>query len=166
MTKARQKTTPQISDWEEADNACWEIQQAVLHIEERERLLTTGISDLKSQTKRDLEVFHKLVKRRVRDLEVFVVSRKDEIKGRSRKLNHGVVGWRRSTKIKLDDPVPDVIERCEAADIPCVRVKKTLDRKALGALTDERLAEVGAKRDVSDVFFVEPNREVVADTAE
>ena len=38
----------------------------------------------------------------------------------------------------------------------CIRVKESVDKEALAKLTDEQLADIGARRKEKDVFFVEP----------
>ena len=94
-------------------------------------------------------------------LETFCQEDQDEFQStRSRKLNHGKVGWRKSTKINISAKktlqlIKDLFTRPLRDN--CITIKESVSKDGLGKLTDERLAQVKAKRVVTDDFFAEPS---------
>ena len=65
----------------------------------------------------------------------------------------GEFGLRKSTRIEIEDPDTCIAALKDLRLKACVRVKESLDVKAMGKLHDDTLAEVGAERVTEDVFF-------------
>jgi hypothetical protein len=95
-----------------------------------------------------------------RSLEAFAIANKKAFgKQRSRKLQFGTIGWRKSTSTKIKKTtlqlIKDVFSAAKAKTL--IIVKESVDKQALAKLSDEDLAKVDAKRHVKDLFFVEPD---------
>ena len=100
---------------------------------------------------------------------------RDDFKGqKSRKLNFGTLGWRKSTAIRTTKSTYQIIKNAllnklviagltRAKLNACIRIKESVDKDALARLTDEQLADIKARRDIRDVFFVEPSSQKAAD---
>jgi len=88
---------------------------------------------------------------------------------RSRELDYGVIGFRKSSSIK---PKPKttwamVLGRLkEMKFCTAIRTKEEVNKEELAAWPAERLDLVGARRVDADQFWYEVNEERIADTAE
>lgn len=80
-------------------------------------------------------------------------------------MGFGVIGFRLSTCIKTVGKSTTwemVLQKLKDFGFTdAIRTQETVDKDALRSYPDERLATVGAKREVSDVFFIEINKEAV-----
>ena len=92
-------------------------------------------------------------------LKAFARSHRDDLgKARSKKLNHGLVGWRKSTVMRLKKNTVDLIKQffTPVRQKPLITIKESPDKNAIAKLTDEDLASIEARREEKDVFYVEP----------
>ena len=155
-----------IPDWKHADlsvRRIGELQGRITYLEEKAKLLTNKIKkELADQVKplQDKITLH------VNSLEPFATSHKDDFKKqKSRKLNFGVLGWRKSISIKIAKNTLELIKIVftygKAAAY--IRTKESVDKDALAKLTDKQLASIKARRDEKDVFFVEPSSQKAAE---
>ena len=98
-----------------------------------------------------------------RSLEAFAAGNQKQLfqSRRSIKLNHGTIGWHKSTSISIKkntlDLIKEVFSRAKAKTL--INIKETVSKDALAKLTDEQLASVGAKRKSKDAFFAEPSEQ-------
>lgn len=96
-----------------------------------------------------------------RSLEAFCNRKRSDFgKLRSRKLNFGKMGWHRSTAIITSEKTLDLIKAklSKAESESCISVKVSISKKGLGKLKEDKLALVKARREDTEVFFVEPNK--------
>jgi hypothetical protein len=79
-------------------------------------------------------------------------------KSRSKKLSSGRLGWRKSTSIQISPKKTLELLREFPAHIRklCIRIKESVNKDGLAALTDEQLKTLKARREVTEVFYVEP----------
>jgi len=148
-----------ITDWPAAD-------RFVRVIGDERRLITAAretarddINEIKRKLAKEIKPLQEDVVRLIASLELFADSHAGDFgKARSRKLNFGMLGWRKSTSIHIKKTtfglIKEVFSRAKAA--ACIRVKEEIDKEALAKLTDEELVDVGARRRCKDVFSVEP----------
>ena len=108
-------------------------------------------------------------------LDNFCTTFKDDFQvSRSKQLNHGKLGWRRSTSIKITQKSKNkegtlsLIKKLFPPTLRnlCLTLKESPNKDALHKLTDEQLAKVGAQRIVTEDFFVEPISVQAADLSE
>ncbi len=80
-------------------------------------------------------------------------------------LGYGVIGFRLSTALKTVGKAVTwdmVLQKIKDFGFgEAVRVQETVDKDVLRGWPDERLATVGARREVKDEFFIEVNKEPV-----
>lgn len=148
-----------ITDWQGADAFVRQIGNLQRSIEAAQGSARGDINEIKDGLAEEVKPLHEEIKLLTASLELFANSHAGDFgKARSRKLNFGTLGWRKSTSIHTKkttlDLIKEVFSRAKAA--ACIRVKEEVDRDALAKLTDEELAEVGARRKSRDAFFVEP----------
>jgi phage host-nuclease inhibitor protein Gam len=80
-------------------------------------------------------------------------------KPRHQELPHGKIGYREATSIKLLVSPESVVAALESRRLSvAVIVKKTPDKEVLAQFPDSVLAEVGAKRIVKDLFYIETTK--------
>lgn len=157
--KSTDKPVRPVADWVAADELIARIGDLQLEVADAEATAKDAINEAKLDLAEKVKPLHEAIDLNIRSLEVFAATHRDEFgKNRSRKLSFGTLGWRRSTSIRIKKKTMQLIKeifiRSQAARL--IRVKETVDKEALARLTDEQLAEVQARRESRDVFFVEP----------
>uniref|UniRef100_UPI003D08A498 host-nuclease inhibitor Gam family protein n=1 Tax=Caloranaerobacter sp. DY30410 TaxID=3238305 RepID=UPI003D08A498 len=81
------------------------------------------------------------------------------LNGKTKVLNFGRTGFRKSTKIVLRK-VENVIKNLKALNmLDCIKVKESVNKEVLKKYSDEEIARVGAIKKVEDVFWYEVDRE-------
>ena len=158
-----------IADWEKADEYIRVIGDLQMQIEQACISAQDDINDRKLKLAEELKPLQEAVKLYQRSLEVFATTHQADFgKKRSRKLNFGLLGWRKSTSISIKKNTLELIKAAftKAKAKLYIRTKDAVDKDALAKLTDERLAAIGARRKEKDVFFVEPELPEAVDYCE
>jgi len=153
------RQTRKVTTWKQADELLRTAGELQLKINQSEARCNDTINEAKDDLQEQVAPLNKKLAEITERLENFADSKSAEFKKkRSRELQFGRIGWRRSTKIKTKKETLALIE----ATLPrrlqkqYIKVKKTLNKKELSCLTDEHLAKLGARREEKDVFFAEP----------
>lgn len=155
-----------IADWAEADRllrAMGELHISNTKDTDSAKLRTDNIKASLAQAVNSRKVEIDQIQR---SLEAFAANHQAEFKGqRSRKLNFGLIGWRKSTSISVTKNTLDLVKQVfsKAKAQTFIIIKESVSKDALAKLTDEQLASVGAKRKSKDAFFAEPSSEQAAD---
>ena len=147
-------------DWQHADDFVRRIGDLQLQITAAEQKAKGDIDEIKADLVKQTKDLQEKVKLYTNSLEAFAATHSKEFgKKRSKKLNFGLLGWRKSTAISMKKNTLEIIKRvfAKAQQKFYIRVKETVNKEALAKLTDEQLASVGARRKEKDVFFVEPD---------
>lgn len=149
-----------IPDWDRADGYVRRMGNLQAQIRLLEDEATEQVGRIKSHLKTRTTARQKEILLYQKSIEAFADSHREEFgKARSRKLNHGIVGWRKSTIMRLKKNTLDLIKELftPARQKPLITVKESPDKNALAKLTDDDLAAIKARREEKDVFFVEPD---------
>lgn len=104
----------------------------------------------------------------INSLKAFATSvRCQDFQGQSRELNHGVIGWRKSTSISITKGTLDKIKDLYSPLLrkQCITIKESVSKDALAKLDEDKLKSIGAKRRHKETFFVEPAEIDTADTS-
>jgi len=155
-----------IANWEHADNFVRRIGELQNKIQAKEAKAKTKIDQAKANLVRQVKPHQETIEVYMRSLEAYAISHQDDLKKqKSRKLNFGVLGWRKSTSTSITKKTLELIREffSKAKAATCIRVKESVDKEALARLTDEDLALVKAQRKSKEVFFVEPDLIEIAD---
>ncbi|MCJ7777627.1 MAG: host-nuclease inhibitor Gam family protein [Sedimentisphaerales bacterium] len=149
-----------ISDWQQADKFVKQIGELQFKTRDAERQANNDINQAKAALAIATNPLQEEIEQLRLSLEAFAVNRKADFgKDRSRKLNFGLLGWRKSSSVAIKkttlEKIKSVFAKAKAA--MCIITKETVSKEALAKLTDEELASVGARREVKDDFFVEPD---------
>ena len=169
------RTKPQpliIGDLPQADEALRKLAEITREQALIEQGLNAQIDQLKAAAKLQLEPLTASRKRLEDALAVFGTLKKDELfgeqRGRSVELNFGILGFRRSTSLRLlaKHTWAQVLKRIQDLGFTeGVRTKLEVDREALRGWPGERLESVGVKIETADEFFVELKQEEIASKA-
>jgi len=164
MAKAKRKVRGghPLSTWEEADSVLYLIADC------RQRLATikaeteSKIEAAKAEAKERAATLVKGEKALSKSLESFTKAHEGDLEGRSKRLTHGRVGFRRVTKIALTRTVAFVISKLRSRRMgDCIRVKESINKETLAVYGDDVLAKIGARRKTDDVFFIETDEAVL-----
>jgi phage host-nuclease inhibitor protein Gam len=156
--KSKQPNLIPIKDWQEADRLVRIIGESRASIEKSEAEAKNKIDVIKARLAGDVEGTQKLIETTCRSIEAFALAHKDDFgAAKSRELNFGIIGWRKSTFITNGKKTLELVKNIYGKACAYIRVKESLDKEALARLTDEKLAEIGARREITDDFFVEPS---------
>jgi len=158
--KSDKQSLVQIRDWGHADKLVREIGDCQGAIQKAEEDARKKIESIKAELAVKARPVQDMMTRRIRSLEAFAITHKNDFeKQKSKQLNFGLLGWRKSTAIRIKkvtlEKIRQVFSRVKAATF--IRTKESIDKEALAKLTDEQLTSVGARRESKDVFFVEPD---------
>lgn len=163
MARVRMEDKEKIQNWEEADLVMKELTELELQQEIYENEMNQKISDIKLEYADKAEPDQKRMKELAKDLKKFVEFHRGDIKGKSRQLNFGKVGYRKSTRItipkKVMKTIVKLLERRGMDD--CVNITKTVNRDMLKKYPDNAIQSLGCVKKEVDVFFYETDREKI-----
>ncbi len=122
------------------------------------------IEQLKAEAKLEIEPLQLELDQLAESIKAFCVSNKKTFGTRqSMTLNHGKVGWRKSTVISIKTKNDTTLKLIKSLFKPalikdCIITKESVSKDALAKLSDDQLAQVEAKRVPKNPFYVEPVR--------
>lgn len=156
-----------ITNKQEADEQLRLIGELTLKLQELEGEANRQINVIKADLELDATPLQEEIERRRLSLESYATNNRTALFGKSQsiKLQFGQFGWRKGkAAIETAENTLELIKK-KMKDLVSVLVVTTesVDKKALGKLTDEQLAKVDARRVVKQRFFVEPELKVAAD---
>ena len=147
-----------LKSWDECDAAVREIGEHDARIASAEAKLTKTINELREQAESTIRPWKENRKRLDREVREFCEVRRADFEGRkSRELNFGTVGWRRSTTVRVKKVAETIKELKSRAMHRFIRTKESVNKDALHELSDDVLKQIGAARKVEDKFFVDPD---------
>jgi len=147
-----------VPSWQHADEFVRRIGDLQSQIDKAESKSQERINKIKAELATKVKPLQDEIALCTRSLEVFAVKHDEDFgNAKSRKLDFGLIGWRKSTSIRIKKNTLELIKQVfgKAKAAIYIRVKESVDKEALAKLTDEELASVGARRKPKDVFFVE-----------
>lgn len=108
---ARKKVTEQVlKSWDEVNDSLKLIGEAQNAIDTIEAELNDQITDLKTAAKEKVKKHEDVIKINEALIQQYTTEHKDELKGKSKKLAFGTLGFRLSTKLILPKAIKTVIE--------------------------------------------------------
>lgn len=155
------KVSTKLASWDEVGLSLKEIAEYQSAINKIETELNDKISDLKLDASLQTKPYIEKIQQKELEVKEFTESNKHEIKGKSKKLDFGKVGFRSSTKIVINC-IQDAIKRLRDMKLDeCIKVKttQTIDTSRLKDYPDKILETVGAERIVKDTFYYEIDKQ-------
>lgn len=149
------KKAKAMLSWDEVDKALKEISECTYKIEGIETELSTKINDAQDKAAKlaaPLKEKRTLLEKQV---QTFTENHKGDLDGKSKKLNFGQVGFRKSVKTELINKTDEVITALKKFKMTdCIEVKETVKKISLKKYSDQELEKVGAKRVTEENFFL------------
>ncbi len=151
------KYTVKLKSWEDVGYNLKEIGESKRIIEKVERDLNDKISDLKLEAALVTKPHNDKIKALEQEIKEYTEANKGEIKGKSLNVGFGKVGFRKSTKIIIEN-IKACIKMLKARKMDdCINIKysEQVDTSKLKDYKDEIIEAVGANKNVEDVFYYE-----------
>ncbi len=168
-----QRSKPQplvIGDLAQADEALRQLAEIAREAALIDQGLNEQVDTLKAAAKQQLEPLTAARKRLEDALAVFGIQHKDELfpeRKRSQELTFGILGFRRSTSLRLlaKHTWAMVLKRLQdLGQTGGIRTRHEVDKDALRGWTDGALENVGVKRETTDEFYIELKQELLPDS--
>lgn len=164
-----EKQLIQIDTWEQADAILRGIGDNQLKINQAESSAKEKIDEIKEKLAEAVKKAIDDTKIKVKSLEAFCLHHRGDFAGqKSRRLNYGTIGWRRSVAIETNRDTLELLQSQYGGKelMNLLHIKKTVNKEAVAKLTDEQLADINAQRKTRDMFFAEPDLPKAVDYTE
>ena len=156
---------PEFESWDDVNQALGTIGDNQRMVESFEAEMQEKIDAAKAEAEAKSRLYLDGIKRLEIQIRAFAEAHRDDMDGKKTKtLNFGAVGFRKSTKIKLPKAPTKLAEiiqllRSKGMD-DCVKTPApSVDKDALRKYPTQDIVAVGASIEVDDVFWYEPDRE-------
>jgi len=144
-----------ILTWEQADELLLEINQVNRELERIEGLYQNRVEKAKTDYREKKAPYEENKNQLINSVEVFFRHQLSTLKrARSPKLNHGTIGVRKSSMLRLPRNAVAKLKDLERSDL--IRVKESPNKEAIRLESEDFLKELGAKVQVKEEFFIEP----------
>lgn len=165
MARVRMEEKYILRSWDEVDAVLKEIAENEMEIEAITTDMNKEIHDIKQIAEEKSKKHQERIKVLSLYVQEFTERNRDEIKGKTKVLNHGSVGFRQSTKVVLSK-VEQIIEKLKKFKMDdCINVKETVNKDVLRKYPAEDILKVGGSLKVEDVFWYETDREELEDVS-
>ncbi len=165
---ARKRVTePQLKSWEEVD-ACLKVMgDAENQISVITAEMNAAIAEAKKEAEEKAAQYKEMIKQNEGKIKEFTTVRKEELKGKSRQLTFGTVGFRQSTKLLLPQDTGEVILRLrENGMADCINVKETINKDTVKSYPEEEILKIGGYLQRSDSFWYETDKDTLAEAVQ
>lgn len=151
---------PALKSWEEADNILRQIREAEIEMTSISVSAEQCILDIKQQTEDAMQPYRDKIKKMELQLKEFTIVNKADLKGKTREMAFGRVGFRMSTKLVLPKAVESVIAQLKRSGMgDCVVTKESVNKEILKTYDENTIIGVGASLKKEDAFWYETKQE-------
>ncbi|WP_069997838.1 host-nuclease inhibitor Gam family protein [Cellulosilyticum sp. I15G10I2] len=168
MARVRMEDT-KLKTWEEVDAALKQIGEWQRSITKVEGKMNEQIDKAKAKAEEEAKPFKDQIKAYEVQVKEFVESNRDDLGNKKTKeLNFGKAGFRKSTKISLPKAaakLTEIIKKLKSLGMTdcIVQPPEKIDKDALKKYPANEIIKVGAGLKVEDVFWYETNEETLAE---
>ncbi len=156
---------PAIKSWEEADAVLKQIRDAEMELAAITMDMEKCINDIKENAEKEAGPLKDEVKILGLQLKEFTTFNKSELKGKSRELSFGTVGFRASTSLVLPKAAEGVIRTLKKLGMgDCINLTETVNKEVLKTYDEKTILMVGASLKKKDTFWYETKKEELAET--
>jgi len=158
--KSDNNALQEFSDLSQVDLAIRKIGDLQLSIRQAENLAKEKIDEAKAELAETVKPFQDRIKLLNKSIEGYATNGRRRLFGKRQSitLGFGAIGWRKSAVISVTKATLEKLKAVFGKKAgPFIHTKETVNKEALAKLTDDKLAEVGARRKHKEVFFVEPD---------
>lgn len=168
MKRVKVEGPKAYATWEEADEALRQIGEAQRAIEAEEHKMQEQIDLAKERAAAASQPYQALIGDLEQRLAVFAEVNRDDLGVRkSRELNYGMLGYRKSTKVVLPRGAAKVLEiikklRDRGMGDCVITPAERVDKDALKKYPPNDIVDIGASLEVKDAFWYEVKREALS----
>lgn len=165
MARIRIEESPKLASWDEVNLSLAEIGEHKRDIEAIEAEMQKAIDDAKLAAEMQARPHQEAIKRLEAGMIGYVDDHRDEMDGKKTKdLNFGQVGYRKSTKVMLPKgaaKIAEIIAKLKARRMTdCIITKpETIDKDALKKYPANDIVDCGVGLDVQDTFWYQVDKE-------
>lgn len=154
--------TTTLKNWEEVNGALRQIAEAQNEISILESGMNLQIDAIKSAFAEKVQPYQAEVKKQEMLVKEFVTENRTDLKGKSKKMTFGTVGFRASTKLSLPKNLEKVIAALKKREMnDCITVRETVNKDVLKTYGTEDILAVGGKLKQEDTFWYDTQKEAV-----
>lgn len=165
---ARKRVTePQLKSWEDVDACLKVMSDAENHLSMITAEMNAAIAQAKKEAEERAAQFKETIKQNEGKIKEFTTIRKEDLKGKSKQLTFGTVGFRQSTKLLLPSDTAEVILKLrENGMADCINVKETINKDTVKSYPEEDILRIGGYLQRSDTFWYETDKDTLAEAVQ
>lgn len=154
---------PQLTSWEQVDECLKVMSDAENQLSVITADMNAAIAQAKKEAEERAAQYKDMIKQNEGKIKEFTTIRKEELKGKSRQLTFGTVGFRQSTKLLLPSDTAEVILKLrENGMADCINVKETINKDTVKSYPEEEILKIGGYLQRSDTFWYETDKDSLA----
>lgn len=152
-----------LKSWEDADLVLKRIRQNELALQGISAEAEKEILEIKERADQEGSPLKDEIKKLELQLKEFTTLNRDELRGKSREMTFGTVGFRFSTKVMVPKAVDKVIKQLKKLGMgDCVTIKESVNKDILKTYDEKTILSVGASLKKEDTFWYETKQEELA----
>lgn len=165
---ARKRVTePQLKSWEEVDECLKIMSDAENQLSVITAQMNAAIAEAKKAAEEQAAEYKERIKQNEGKIKEFTTIRKEDLKGKSKQLTFGTVGFRQSTKLLLPSDTAEVILKLrENGMADCINVKETINKDTVKSYPEEEILRIGGYLQRSDSFWYETDKDTLAEAVQ
>ena len=164
---ARKRVTePQLMSWEQVDDCLKVMSDAENQISVITAEMNAAIAEIKSDAEKRAAQFKETIKQNEGKIKEFTTIRKEDLKGKSKQLTFGTVGFRQSTKLLSSDTEEVIKKLRENGMADCITVKETINKDTVKSYPEDDILRIGGYLQKTDTFWYETDKDRLAEAAE
>lgn len=151
---------PVLKSWDEVDATLKEISECENQLAILESSMNIQIDAVKEGFNEKAAPYKEEIKKLEAIIKEYVTENKGDLKGKSRELTFGRVGFRFSTKVSIPKNVEKLIKLLRKNEMDdCIIVKETVNKDVLRTYDEKDIIKVGASLKKEDTFWYETRKE-------
>lgn len=152
--------TPALKNWDEVDATLKQISECENQLAILESSMNIQIDAVKEGFNEKANPYKEEIKKLEALIKEYVTENKSDLKGKSRELTFGRVGFRFSTKVSIPKNVEKLIKLLRKNEMDdCIIVKETVNKDVLRTYDEKDIIKVGASLKKEDTFWYETRKE-------
>lgn len=164
MLGRKRMETPMLESWDAVDAALKAIAEANNELDVISGSMNMQINALKEASDNLAKPYKEEIKKQELLIKEFTQANRADMKGKSKRLTFGTVGFRMSTKLSLPKEVKKVIVALKKNGMDdCVTVKESVNKDILRTYDEKEILKVGGKLNKEDAFYYETEKVAVSE---
>lgn len=161
MARKRIESEPVLKSWDEVNAHLKEIGELQIEVSDINNVMNLDLNKIKEAAEELAKPLENRIALLEKEIKEYTEAHRTELTSKSKRFTFGVVGFRQSSKIVIDN-IQNTIQAIMARGMnDCIKGKPQIDRKKLANYPDETLAAVGAIRKTGECFGYDVNYEQI-----